>query len=78
MVEPKIRFQTVKDHNLTDQELEKAKKFIQEKNPPKKEKIVEMTTAKEEKIVEMTTAKETVEVQESAPVESKKKSKKKK
>lgn len=76
MVEPKIRFQTVKDHNLTDQELEKAKKFIQEKNPSKKEKIVssEMTTAKEEIV---STAKEAVEVQ-SAPVESKKKSKKKK
>ena len=76
MVEPKIKIKTVKDHNLTDQELEKAKKFIQEKNPPKKEKIVssEMTTAKEEIV---STAKEAVEVQ-SAPVESKKKSKKKK
>jgi len=70
MVEPKIRFQTVKDHNLTDQELEKAKKFIQEKNPPKKEKIVEMTTAKE--------AVEEIKTQDSAPTESKKKSKKKK
>lgn len=67
MIEPKIKFQTIKNHNLTEQELEKATNFIQEKS-----------FIKEEKVVEMKTDKETINSQETISIESKKKSKKRK
>lgn len=55
MIEPKIKFQTVKGQSLSEQELEKAKQFLDEKNPKPKQKtesvkVVEEVTHEESEL----------------------------